>query len=371
MDIDVCLRLLYLETFSAEKLFAILAQDIPLAELVTYSAQQLMLLGFTQNQAERWLKINDNEIDLTRRWLEKQNHALVTILDEDYPDLLKEISDPPIALFVKGDKRLLMRLQLAIVGSRNPTSMGKETAFDFANYLTDAGLMMTSGLATGIDAAAHRGALEAGGKTVAVCGAGLNTIYPTVNRELATQIVASGALISEFPLHAGPQPYHFPKRNRIISGLSLGVLVVEAARRSGSLITARLASEQGREVFAIPGSIHNPLTRGCHGLIRQGAKLVETAADVLEELPPLANVVQEKHQQQTVEKVDITPILDKNHQRLLSYIDYAPTPIDVLVARSGMKAAEVSSMLLLLELESLVQSEVGGYRKVTKLDRTK
>ena len=242
--------------------------------------------------------------------------------------------------------------------------MGKETAFAFANYLASADFTITSGLATGIDAAAHRGALNAGGNTIAVCGTGLNTIYPFRHRQLAAEIATSGALISEFPLHAGAQPYHFPKRNRIISGLSLGVLVIEAARRSGSLITARLAAEHGREVFAIPGSIHNPLARGCHSLIRQGAKLVETAADVLEELSPFVNVVKEKPQPETVEKAESTPILNADHQRLLSYVDYEPTPVDVIVVRSGMKTEVVASMLLLLELESLVQSEAGGYRRV-------
>jgi DNA processing protein len=364
MNTNVWLRLLYLETFSAEKLFAILAQCIPLQDLVTFSLPKLMALGFTQPQAERWQTINDEEIKAARRWLEQPNHALVTILDADYPTLLKQISDPPIALFVQGDKSLLTDLQLAIVGSRNPSSMGKETAFAFASYLAGVGLIITSGLATGIDAAAHRGALDAGGKTIAVCGTGLNTIYPPRHRELAAQIATNGALISEFPLPAAVRPYHFPKRNRIISGLSLGVLVVEAARRSGSLITARLASEQGREVFAIPGSIHNPLARGCHGLIRQGAKLVETAADVLEELSPLANIAQKRPQHKKVEKADPAPTLDPNCQRLLSYIDYEPTPVDVLVARSGMKAEEVSSMLLLLELQSLIQMEAGGYRKI-------
>ncbi len=364
MHTDIWLKLLYLETFSAKKLFALLMKDIPLADLMCLTPKGLITLGFTQQQAERWQTIDESKIDQARCWLEQPHHALLTILDTDYPILLKEIPDPPIALFVKGNKHLLASLQLAIVGSRNPTSMGKETAFAFANYLADRGLVITSGLATGIDAAAHRGTLETSGKTIAVCGSGLNSIYPTRHRELAAQIASSGALISEFPLHASAQPHHFPKRNRIISGLSLGVLVVEAAQRSGSLITARLAAEQGREVFAIPGSIHNPLARGCHGLIRQGAKLVETAADVLEELAPLANISTASPENQVVEKADPTPILEEDHQQLLNHIDYEPTPIDVLVARSGMKIEAVSSMLLLLELNSLVKSEVGGYRKI-------
>ena len=364
IDTKTWLKLLHIETFSAEKLAAILKQGILLEEPETFSEKKLRLLGFTEKQALRWQQVSPDTLQKELQWLESDDQHLVTMLDEHYPTLLKEIPDPPLALFVKGDTKLLSTLQSAMVGSRNPTAAGSEIAFDFARYLANSGLTITSGLATGIDTASHRGALDASGKTIAVCGTGLQEIYPVGNRALAQQIATTGAIISEFPLYAKPQAYHFPRRNRIISGLSLGVLVVEAAQRSGSLITARLGSEQGREVFAIPGSIHNPLARGCHSLLRQGAKLVETAADIIEELGALTNLTDEENKQnQTVENNDFAPILDEEYQQLLSYIDYTPMPVDVLVARSGLETAAVSSMLLLIELQSLVQSEAGGYRR--------
>jgi DNA processing protein len=226
-------------------------------------------------------------------WLSETGHHLVTWADTDYPPLLREIPAPPVVLYVIGDRQSLSHPQFAIVGSRNPTPMGRENAHAFAKTLAGAGLTITSGLALGIDGAAHRGALDAGGKTIAVVGTGLDRVYPARHRDLAHAVVQQGALVSEFPLGTPPKSENFPVRNRIISGLSLGTLVVEAAVQSGSLITARLATEQGREVFAIPGSIHSPQARGCHALIRQGAKLVETAQDILEELGPLSRFVSE------------------------------------------------------------------------------
>ncbi len=201
-------------------------------------------------------------------WLARAGARLVTLLDPAYPPLLRQIADPPIALFARGDVTLLGAPQLAMVGSRNPSVEGRRNAENFAAYLSRCGLVITSGMALGIDAASHRGALKAAGKTVAVWGTGLDKAYPARNRELAEEIAAQGLIVSEFPPGTPPLPTHFPRRNRIISGLSVGTLVVEAARHSGSLITARLASEQGREVFAMPGSIHNPMARGCHRLLR-------------------------------------------------------------------------------------------------------
>ncbi|MHB8744379.1 MAG: DNA-processing protein DprA [Sulfuricaulis sp.] len=233
-------------------------------------------------------------------WLAEPRHHLIVWSDPDYPSLLREIPDPPAMLYVLGDRCLLARPQLAIVGSRNPTPMGRDNARAFAANLAGAGLVITSGLALGVDGAAHRGALEAGGKTIALAGTGLDRVYPSAHRDLAHDISRHGALVSEFPLATPPRPENFPRRNRLISGLSLGTLVVEAALQSGSLITARLASEQGREVFAIPGSIHSPQSRGCHALIRQGAKLVETAQDVLEELGPLVSVVRRAAPESTI-----------------------------------------------------------------------
>jgi DNA processing protein len=298
-------------------------------------------------------------------WLAAPGNHLLRLDDPRYPDLLRQIPDPPPVLYVRGDPAALGNLQLAIVGSRNPTRGGLENARAFAAHLAGAGLTITSGLALGIDAAAHEGALAAGGTTIAVTGTGLDRVYPARHRELAHRIAGQGALVSEFPPGTPPRPAHFPQRNRIISGLSLGTLVVEAARRSGSLVTARHALEQGREVFAIPGSIHNPLARGCHALIRQGAKLVETADDILEELGALAVAV----------TADATAPdapagageLDPEYRRLLDALGHDPLPIDELVARSGLTAESVSSMLLILELQGYVAPEAGGrYARIDK-----
>ena len=303
--------------------------------------------------------------ELEIAWLAEPNHHLIALSDPRYPRLLREIPDPPAGLYVIGDPDILSATQLGIVGSRNPTPGGSENAHAFAHYLTQSGLTITSGLALGVDAAAHRGALAAGGKTIAVAGTGLDRIYPARHRELAHQIAAQGALISEFPLGMPALPANFPRRNRIISGLSLGVLVVEAALQSGSLITARLAADQGREVFAIPGSIHNPLARGCHALIRQGAKLVETAADILEELGPIAQVTGLARQTDGVG--NITSGLSVEAMALLDCLGFDPTPVDSLIERSGLTPEAVSSMLLVLELQGHVVSAPGGhYNRVIK-----
>src|SRR3989344_8527823 len=296
-------------------------------------------------------------------WLSEPGHHLVTWGDPDYPRLLREIPDPPVMLHVIGDRRLLSIPQLAIVGSRNPTPMGRENARAFAKSLAGAGLVITSGMALGVDSAAHRGAMEAGGKTIAVAGTGLDRVYPARHRDLAHDIAKHGALVSEYPLGMPPRPENFPVRNRLISGLSLGTLVVEAALRSGSLITARLATEQGREVFAIPGSIHSPQAKGCHALIRQGAKLVESAQDILEELGPLAGVaLQAVH-----ETTPSAPRLDATMVTLLEHIGHDPVSIDTLIERSGLTADAVSSMLLQMELNGLVSSCPGG--KVQRISR--
>lgn len=290
--------------------------------------------------------------------------TILTVDDPRYPPLLAQVHDAPPLLFVHGTPEALVQPQLAMVGSRNPTPLGEETAQQFARALAGAGLTITSGLALGIDAAAHRGALAAKGQTVAVFGTGPDRIYPARHRDLAHAIVdGGGALVSEYPPGTPPLPGHFPRRNRIISGLSLGTLVVEAALRSGSLLTARSAAEQGREVFAIPGSIHNPLARGCHRLIRDGAKLVETAQDVLEELAPQLRAVLAQESAPEVSEFG----LDEDYRRLLDCLDFAPTAVDILVERSGLTADAVSSMLLLLELEGYVASATGGgYARTSK-----
>lgn len=309
-----------------------------------------------------------DRIEADLRWSSQPGHALVTWSDDDYPPLLRTIPDPPLALFLRGNPAVLGLPQLAMVGSRNPTPGGRRTAEDFARFLAANGLTITSGLASGIDGASHRGALAANGYTLAVLGTGPDIDYPAQHRELALEIIAAdGAVVSEFPPGTPPRPDHFPSRNRIISGLSLGTLVVEAAQRSGSLITARLAGEQGREVFAIPGSIHNALARGCHQLIRQGAKLVETAADIIEELGPVTGVLTEASA--AASRPPPTAELDPEYVVLLEALGFDPLSVDELVDRSGLTADKVSSMLLILELRGLVESAPGGkYSRVPEAE---
>lgn len=295
------------------------------------------------------------------KWLEQPGHELVPVSDPRYPVALRAIPGAPVALFVRGDPQTLGLQQLAIVGSRCPTPAGREAAFDFALRLAAHGLVITSGLAAGIDAAAHRGALTGGGRTVAVCGTGLDQVYPAVNAGLAADIAARGALVSEFPPGTPPRRAHFPRRNRLISGLALGVLVVEAAFRSGSLITARLAAEQGREVFAVPGSIHNPIARGCHRLIRDGARLVESPEEVLEGLQPdLFRCVPQPRPDPRPEGPANSGTLDRDCKILLNACGFGPVDPDSLVARTGFSPSAVASMLLMLELRGEVESYPGG-----------
>jgi DNA processing protein len=344
-----------------DKLRKVLEHSGSVEAAPTVGDRTLARLGL-DDEARAWLAAPDaTRLEADLAWLAQADCHLLTPADPAWPPLLTEIPDPPLALFVRGDPSLLAEPQLAIVGSRNPTPAGRETATDFARYLTRSGLLITSGLALGIDGASHRGALEAGGATIAVCGTGLDRIYPARHGKLGREIAARGALVSEYPPGKGPLKQHFPERNRLISGLAAGVLVVEAARRSGSLISARLASEQGREVFAIPGSIHNPLAHGCHRLIRDGAKLVEQAADVLEELAPLLRLA-------TREATPTSPAGATAEQRqVLNYVDFAPTSVDCVVERSGLTAASVSAMLLTLELEgSIAAAPGGGYMRTSK-----
>jgi len=287
-------------------------------------------------------------------WVEQKNNIVITFNDANYPSQLKEIADPPPLLFVRGNPDLLSHPQIAIVGSRNPSSLGEETAFNFAKTLSRHGFVITSGLALGIDAASHRGALNAKGYTVAVTGTGLDRVYPARHKELATEIVNTGVMISEFPPGTTAKANHFPRRNRIISGLCQGLLVVEAAKQSGSLITARMALEQNREVFAIPGSIHNPLARGCNALIREGAKLVETTQDILEELN------QYYQQDDKITPITMESILDLEQQTLLNHVMFSPTSIDKLVENTGESVEVISSMLLILELQGYLEATAGG-----------
>lgn len=298
-------------------------------------------------------------------WLTSPDAHLLTPADAGYPPLLREIANPPPQLFVKGDVSALTLPQLAIVGSRHATPSGAETARSFAAHLAAHGFCITSGLAEGIDAAAHRGALAAGGRTIAVCGTGLDSVFPRQHAQLANEIVATGgALVSEFA--PGTQVYrgNFPRRNRLISGLSVGTLVVEASVRSGALITARHATEQGREVFAIPGSIHNPVARGCHQLIRNGAKLVETGNDIVEELRSLLASLGVSASPSTAPPPPDTAAgaaePDAQYAQLLAAMAWDPVDADSLVIRSGLTIGEVSSMLLMLEMLGSVRSLSGG-----------
>ncbi|HCJ50539.1 MAG: DNA-protecting protein DprA [Gallionellales bacterium CG_4_10_14_3_um_filter_54_96] len=295
--------------------------------------------------------IADEKITPALDWLEEEQNHLVTLGDSDYPQALLNIPDPPLLLYVKGHLALLNHTALAIVGSRNATPQGNNNAEEFAKTLSDAGLCIISGMAHGIDASAHRGALRGLSNTIAVVGTGLDKVYPAANRDLAHAIAGQGVMISEFPLGTPPIASNFPRRNRIISGMSIGCLVVEASLQSGSLITARLAMEQGRDVFAIPGSIHSPQSRGCHSLIKQGAKLVESARDILEELsglmvPPAT-------------LSDMTETPDQNAD-LLELIGFDPVSMDTLCARGGLTVSQLSAMLLPLELEGRITALPGG-----------
>jgi len=287
-------------------------------------------------------------IEAALAWGEQPGNRLVCLGDAEYPAALLEIPDPPTLLYASGRSELLTRPALAVVGSRSATPGGIENAERFARALSAAGLTVVSGLALGIDSAAHRGALGQAGSTIAVMGTGIDRVYPAANRALAHRIAAEGLILSEFPLGTAVRPANFPRRNRILSGLARGVLVVEAALESGSLITARLAGEQGREVFAMPGSIHSPHSKGCHRLIKQGAKLVETVIDILEELrlAPAA--------------APVPPEREDAGDPLLAALGFDPCDADTLAARAGLPPEQLSARLLELELAGRVASLPGG-----------
>jgi len=289
---------------------------------------------------------------LIAAWLQQQGNHLVTLADASYPQSLLDIPNPPPLLYAKGRLELLNMPSIAVVGSRNASPQGEKNAEEFSAALSRQGLCIVSGMALGIDGAAHQGALKAGGATIAVVGTGLDIVYPARHRHLAHQIAEHGLIISEFALGTPSRAQNFPRRNRIISGLSQGCLVVEANLQSGSLITARLAVEQGREVFAIPGSIHSPMAKGCHQLIKQGAKLVDSMQDILDEMKIAP--------QSVADSPSLEQPVDSEHDPLLEALGYDPVSLDVLAVRSGLTTERLSAMLLVLELEGKLTSLPGG-----------
>lgn len=326
-------------------------------------------------ELQHWLRVNYKTsvfdwhgVERDLAWLDaSDNHHILTLEDPDFPFLLRETPGAPFLLFVKGDPKWLSLPQIAMVGTRQPTPLGREQAYEFAQGFVAQGLTVTSGLALGVDGASHEGALNGNGGTIAVMGHGLDSIYPKAHQGLATQIMYQGALVSEFPIGTSPLRQHFPRRNRIISGLSGGVLVVEAALKSGSLITAQYALEQGREVFALPGSIHNPTAKGCHQLIRQGAHLIETVKEVIEILTPFYAGWQPEREFQT-KTVQVVKEKRKEGKTsdnvLLAAIGDCLTPIDVLIQRTGLSLQRLTSELLDLELDGQVKAVPGGYVRI-------
>lgn len=326
-----------------------------LQQMFELSAIELEQAGIPVSLAQTIANFDLNLIQADLSWLEAaDNHHILTWDSPEYPALLKEISDPPMILYAKGQLSCLQQTKLAVIGSRNPSITGSENARYFAKALAAQGITIVSGLALGIDAQAHMGCLDVQGQTIAVLGTGIDRIYPQRHVRLSEQITQNGLLISEFPLKSPPIAGHFPRRNRIISGLSLCTLVVESAIKSGSLITARMALEQNRDVLAIPGSIHNPMARGCHFLLQQGAKLVTSVADVLEEL-------RIDLREQSVIK-DVFPLASEN-KNLVKFIGFEMTTVDHIILRSGYTVEQVTSELAELELNGAVVSVPGGYMR--------
>ena len=353
-------KLALVDTYGIATLFS-LPTSSPLTSAHNLTSKQL-----TSFNHPNWFLINDI--------INNSNNCdseIITFDDPLYPYLLKKIYDPPLVIFIQGNKQLLNKSQLAIVGSRSASISGRETAFEFAQQLAEMGLVISSGLALGIDAVAHKGALTSNASTIAVVATGLDKVYPARHRALAQQIISSrGAIISEFLPGTLPKAGHFPKRNRIISGLSIGVLVVEATLKSGSLITARCALEQNRDVFAIPSTINNPQGKGCHWLIKQGAKLVEEVADIIEELTFLDKWSLYSKQQEKSQGIVNNDFVQKNQNKslcvdeLLASVGFEITPIDKVVSRSKLPIEEVLIRLTMLELSGLVAAVPGGFLRL-------
>lgn len=326
-----------------------------LQDMFELSATGLIEAGLPAALVESITHFDWRRVDEDWRWQEKDNHHLVTWADPEYPVLLREIHDPPAVLYARGDLTAFNQPSIAMVGTRKPSVTGSETARYFARELSKQAMTIVSGLALGIDAQVHQGCLDAGGKTIAVMGTGIDMIYPRRHRQLADEICQNGLLLSEFPLKTSVNAGHFPRRNRIISGLSLATLIVEAAVRSGSLITARLAMEQNRDVMAIPSSIHNPQARGCHHLLQQGAKLITSLEDVLVEL----NIVRHVPGLSEEQSVKWTA----NNEHCVKWIGFEVTSIDQIVDRSGLDLNAVTRCLAELEIQDVIRAVPGGYMR--------
>ena len=337
------------------------------------SSRDLLRHGMPEDAASAISKPDEKRIEVGLRWLADSNHHLLCWDNQDYPSLLRRIPNPPAALFIDGDPGCLWQPQIAVIGSRNPTSAGLAHARDFATALARQGMTITSGLASGIDSAAHAAAMDAGAVTIAVNGTGLDQVYPASSRAVADRIRTQGAMISELPLGSPPKRKHFPSRNRIISGLSLAVLVIEAGLNSGTLITARNAAEQGRDVFALPGSLHNPMVKGCHRLIREGARLVETIADIMQELGPMAAELKMEITQQLdllakpgngpekqAAKLEQSLLDDAEYKLVWDVLGFDPKPMDTIIEQTGLHASAISSMLLMMELKGMVKKHSSG-----------
>lgn len=335
------------------------------------SDASLRAAGLSREVREALRQADPQRLAHCEAWLGIDGHHLVAWTDPRYPPLLRRLASPPLALFVAGDPDCLWTPQVAIVGSRNPTAAGLDHARDFAAEFARRGLTVTSGMAAGIDSAAHAAALDTGAPTIAVNGTGLDRVYPAGALRLAKRCERNGARVSEYPPGTPARRHHFPARNRIIAGLALGTLVIEAGLNSGSLITARLAAEAGREVFALPGSLHNPLVRGCHRLIKEGVRLAESAGDVMAALGPVASEL--AHELRGALSQEVEPLAqerpappaawseDPDYARLWDEIGHDPVSVDRLCERTGLGAGAVSSMLLLLELQGWIEPMPGGH----------
>ena len=333
------------------------------------SKRDLTRFGLSDEAASAITHPDEAKIESDLHWLADANHHLLCWDDDDYPILLRRISQPPAALFIDGDPGCLWQPQIAVIGSRNPTAGGLDHARDFAATLARQGMTITSGLASGIDTASHMAAMDVGALTIAVNGTGLDSVYPRSSLGVAERIRTQGAMVSELPLGSPPKRQHFPSRNRIISGLSLAVLVIEAGLNSGTLITARKAAEQGRDVFALPGSLNNPMAKGCHRLIREGARLVETTSDIMQELGPVAAELQMEIRQrldladespEKPVKIQQTLLDDSDYRNVWDVLSFDPKPVDVIIEQTGFSAREISSMLLMMELKGLIKNHGNG-----------